>query len=219
MKNTAILIIVTLLVVGVGVGFAISQIREPSTSIDLPEITQSKEEILQAREEDWKKGVEGAPVTIIEYSDFQCPACDFYHDIVNQLGERDDVLVIYRHYPLIEIHGQADLAGRAAEAAGNQGLFWQMHDKLFENQDSWSANSKARSMFLTYASELNLDIEQFTLDLDSQEATTKVLMGRQEAVKLGATGTPTFFVNGDALGSNPQSLEDFIQLIESVKNQ
>ena len=90
-------------------------------------------------DKEWYKGNSEAQVTLIEYSDFQCPACATYYQMINKIADDmgDDVQVVFRHYPLSS-HPQAELAARAAEAAGQQDAFWQMHDKLFVHQNTWS---------------------------------------------------------------------------------
>ena len=137
------------------------------------------------------KGPDDAAVTIVEYSDFQCPFCAQAAPIVAQLLEEypEDVRVIYRHYPLRQIHLQAQLAAEAAEAAGKQGAFWEMHDVLFANQSQWSGNPGAKNAFVTYAEALGLDVAQFEDALNDRALTQKVNAA-------GVTGTPTFFLNG-----------------------
>ena len=101
------------------------------------------------------KGPETAPITIIEFSDFQCPACGSYYPIVKQLYQEfgDEIQFVYRNFPLRQIHSNAQLAGQAAEAAGRQDKFWGMHDMIFENQKTWSdqKSRQAEEAFIAYA--------------------------------------------------------------------
>ena len=101
-----------------------------------PEVSNEKASLLEITEKDWVKGSADAPVTLVEYTDFQCPACGAYYPLIKQLTEEfgDKVRVVIRHYPLIEIHKNALSGARAAEAAGRQGKFWEMYDILFSNQ-------------------------------------------------------------------------------------
>lgn len=147
------------------------------------------------------KGAESAAVTIVEYSDFQCPFCAQAAPIVDQVlsDYPEDVRVIYRHFPLRQIHAQAQLASEAAEAAGKQGKFWEMHDVLFANQSQWSGNLSARGIFETYAEALGLDVDQFKIDLQDRALSEKVDNDYQSGVAAGVQGTPTFFVNGERL--------------------
>jgi protein-disulfide isomerase len=170
-------------------------------------------------EGDWSKGLDGASVTLVEYGDFQCPACGSYHPLLKQLeGEFGDrVQFIYRHFPLKRIHPFAGLAARASEAAGIQGKFWEMHDLLFENQSIWSRGN-AEDAFLSYAQELELDISEFEIYLDSDEADDAVEADFDGGVKSGVNSTPSFFVNGQKI-VNPGSYEDFSNVLSNALDQ
>jgi protein-disulfide isomerase len=170
--------------------------------------------------QEWHKGNPEAKVQLIEYSDFQCPSCAFYEPIVQQLitDLEDQIYFTYRHFPLRSIHFNADLAARAAEAAGVQKKFWEMHDLLFENQSEW-ANNDARKHFEGYALELNLDLDQFNKDIDSNEIKDKVKNQEKSALSMGALGTPTFFVNGDMISPNPQTLDEFKLIINQYQEK
>lgn len=167
-------------------------------------------------ENDHVAGNASASATLIEYSDFQCPACASYHSLVNQLKDDlgENLQIVYRHFPLRSIHDHAQLAAQASEAAANQDMFWQMHDLLFENQAFWSTLEDPTETFLDYASELELDIDQFNADLNSQEVEEKVNTDYQSAIQAGVNSTPTFFLNGKKL-SNPATYETFKSLIEA----
>ena len=167
---------------------------------------------------DWVRGGESSVVTIVEYSDFQCPACASYYEVVKKLMDEDfgdKVKFVYRHFPLIETHLTATLAVSASEAAGSQGKFWQMHDKLFENQTTWANNPKAREIFIDYAKELGLNIEEFTKNLDSKEGKEKAINAYKASIKMGLNSTPSFFINGKKI-QNPQSYEDFRNTINQA---
>ena len=162
---------------------------------------------------DWLYGNEDAPVHIVEYSDFQCPACRQFHPVLRQIEEAfpQDVLVTYRHYPLRQIHPHAQLAAQAAEAAGLQDRFWDMHDRLFETQDQWTAGG-ARGHFINLAKELELDVDRFKDDMGSSAAKDIVNNNYNSAVKNGLTGTPSFFINGSRI-QNPRGYEAFEALV------
>ena len=155
-----------------------------------------------------------ALITMVEYSDYQCPACGVYHPIVERLKEHfgDKLKVEYRDFPL-NIHQYAMLAARAAEAAKSQGKFKAMHDMLFENQNVWSGASNPQSLFEGYAQEIGLDLDQFRNDLNSAEAQRAVIEEKKEGEQLGVNSTPTFFINGEKLVQNPQNFEQFKRLI------
>lgn len=144
------------------------------------------------------RGRTDAPVLLEEYGDFQCPPCGFLHPILKRLeGEYATQLrVAFHHYPLSTIHKNAAEAARAAEAAALQGKFWQMHDLLFEKQNSWKDAAPARPVFLSFARTLGLDIQKFTQDMDSTAVINRVMTDESEGSARGVSGTPTVFLNG-----------------------
>lgn len=146
----------------------------------------------------YTKGTSTAKVKITEYADFQCPACAAMAPIVADLLTKypNDIELTFKHFPLTQIHPRALLAAKASEAAGKQGKFFEMHDKLFNGQSTWSGNSKAEEIFIGYATELGLDIEQFKADLKDDEISAKIRSNMAEGNKNNVQGTPTFFVNG-----------------------
>lgn len=178
----------------------------------------SKNVNVEVTDEDTYLGNKDAKVTLVEYSDFQCPACKAFEDIVKQLRESysaEDLKIVYRHFPLRSIHPNADLAAQAAEAAGEEGKFWEMKDLLFKNQAEWSQEKDPRGLFGAYAKEVGLDVSEFDEDLlpedDSKERVEK---DYQSGVALGVNSTPTFILNGVVL-KNPQNLDEFKKLIDA----
>lgn len=165
-----------------------------------------------------KGGTQTAPATLIEYGDFQCPACAAYAEVVrgisDQFGNR--LRVVYRHYPLTQIHPNATRAAYATEAAGMQNMFWEMHDLLFERQGQWSnlPASAAEETFLNYAIELGLDGAQFKEDVESDAVRDKVAADTRSGNQLGVRGTPSFYLNGVKI-DNPGSAQAFIDLIDA----
>lgn len=167
------------------------------------------------------KGSQNSKIELIEYSDFQCPACAGYYPYVKEMMVEygDKIKFAYRHFPLQQ-HLNAPLAARAAEAAGKQGKFWEMHDLLFENQNSWANNSKPNDIFVGFASQLNLDVEKFQKDADSEEIKNKVGNDLKNGLKAGVNSTPTFFLNGKTLNPNAMSPQKLKELIDAAtKNQ
>ncbi len=134
-----------------------------------------------------------APVVIIEYGDFECPHCGRAHQIVPRVQRhfKDRLALVYRHFPLTNVHPHAELAAEAAETAGAHGKFWEMHDWLFENQEDLSAQS-----IVAAAAELELDTERFVEDLENHAHLEKVRSDFMGGVRSGVNGTPTFFING-----------------------
>ncbi len=170
-------------------------------------------------EGDWVKGNQSAKVVLIEYSDFQCPACAFYYPILKKLSEEfeDKVAIAYRHFPL-PIHQNAKPAAYAVEAAGRQGKFWEMHDLIFNSQKEWKDKINPAGIFESFAKELDLNMEQFVNDSKSKEIKKKIDDSYQAAVRLGLNSTPTFFLNGKKI-ANPRNYEDFRNVIIQVINE
>jgi len=142
---------------------------------------------------DHVRGPEDAPVTLVEYGDFECPHCGRAEPIVRDLlaGFGADVRFVFRHLPLTDVHEHAQLAAEASEAAAAQGRFWEMHDLLFRHQDALDFDG-----LVGYARDLGLDVDRFSDDLQSRRHALRVSRDVQSADQSGVAGTPTFFVNG-----------------------
>jgi protein-disulfide isomerase len=150
-------------------------------------------------------------VTLEEFGDFQCPPCGaLYPDlkkIETDYGAR--LRVVFREFPLATMHKNAFDAARAAEAAGFQGRFWEMHDKLYENQSEWSNATPARPVFINFARALGLDPERFTRDMDGQLSSSRILLDMRRGDSLGVKGTPTVFIDSQEVKASdmtPQAL-------------
>lgn len=162
------------------------------------------------------KGNEAATVKLTEYSDFQCPACGQFYPVVKEVVDqyKDQLTFEYKHFPLISIHPNAAPAAKAAEAAAQQGKFWEMHDKLFENQAAWSGSSAPQPIFIGYAKELGLNVDQFTRQMKASLIADKVADSFREARERGLTGTPTFFLNDEMMQF--QTIAEFKAQIEQA---
>ena len=160
-------------------------------------------------------GTEG--VTLVEYGDFQCPFCkDFYpllKQVKNEYGNK--ITFQFRNFPLNQSHPHAYQAARAAEAAGLQGKFFEMHDLLYENQDSWSGLSDVTNVFEGFAHQLDLDMEKYKSDVVSAEVGAAIDADIKEGQNIGVNSTPTFVLNGQKVEQTPQSLDEFKELINS----
>lgn len=169
---------------------------------------------LKVEASDWQKGSASASATLVEYSDFQCPACKAYAPLIKAFTEKhkDTVRLVYRHFPL-QKHKHAVLAAQYAEAAGMQGKFFEMHDKLFDGQTDWEKLSNPEETFLTYAKDLKLDIEKLKKDVESKEVKDNINADMVSGNAAGVDATPTFYMNGKKIVS-PQSLEEFEKLLE-----
>lgn len=154
-------------------------------------------------------------ITITEYSDYQCPACGYFHPIVEKLKEKygDQINLELKYFPL-NSHRFAALAARAAEAAKNQGKFKEMHDLIFENQKRWSNSGNPAAIFVNFAEKLDLDMEQFREDLNSAETQKAVMEDKKEGKRRGVNSTPTFMIEGEKLSDLPRTFEEFDQIVQ-----
>jgi protein-disulfide isomerase len=155
------------------------------------------------------RGEKNAKLTIVEFSDFQCPFCNRVNPTLLQLLQAypDKVRIAFKHMPL-GMHVDAPAAHAAAEAAHRQGKFWEMHDKIFANQRELKPEK-----FREYAKEIGLDLVKFEQDLASPDVKKRIDADSQEAEKLGVSGTPAFFINGRYL-SGAQPFESFKKMID-----
>ena len=143
-------------------------------------------------ERDHVRGPMEAPVTMVEYGDFECPYCGQAEPVVRELlGDFGDVRYVWRHLPLSDVHPNAQLAAEASEAAARQGAFWEMHDLLLDHQDALEPSD-----LMEYAERLGLDIERFSNDLREHEGAAQIAEDVDSADISGVSGTPTFFING-----------------------
>jgi Na+/H+ antiporter NhaA/predicted DsbA family dithiol-disulfide isomerase len=145
-----------------------------------------------APERDHIRGPIDAPVTVVEYGDFECPYCGQAEPVVRELlREFGDVRYVWRHLPLNDVHPRAQLAAEAAEAAAEQGAFWELHDLLLDHQDALRPND-----LIAYAEQMGLDVERFTNHLREHAGAARVAEDVDSADLSGVSGTPTFFING-----------------------
>jgi protein-disulfide isomerase len=163
------------------------------------------------------RGGNNAPVTLEEYGDYQCPPCGALFPMVKaieaQYGER--VRFVFRQYPL-PTHAHALVAARAAEAAGLQGRFWEMHDRLYENQTKWSTEIDPRPLYINYARDIGLDVDRFINDMNGPQAEARVTADRLRGRSVGVTGTPTLFVNGRMLRPEAMTPDGIRAAIDSM---
>ncbi len=143
------------------------------------------------------KGSTDPKVTIVEFGDFQCPACAASFPVTQQLEKEygDKIKFVFRHFPLAQ-HENAYDAARASEAAAAQGKFWEMHDKLYETRDTWGEKKDAVTQFEGFAKDLGLNVEQFKKAFSDKPYDAIIQKGLTDGTTLGVNATPTFFVNG-----------------------
>lgn len=162
-------------------------------------------------DKDHIRGKKDAPVTLLEYGDFECPYCGQAYPVIQDLREKmgNTMRFVFRNFPLSQVHPYALHAAYAAEASGMQGKFWEMHDIIYENQDALTDED-----LMKYAEELDLDIQQFVSDFDSDAISEKVQSDFMSGVRSGVNGTPTFFINGARYNGE----NDFGSLLEALQS-
>lgn len=169
--------------------------------------------------EDWSLGAETAKVTVLEYSDFQCPICAKLAPVLVELAKKypQDVRFVYRHFPLSG-HDKALLAAQAAEAAGKQGKFWEMSERLFAEQATWSAAGLDQFAGFAegYARDLGLDVDTFKTDLTGETVVAKVKAAQDSADKIGLPGTPFLLINNQVY-EGPRDLATLSSIVDMIK--
>ncbi len=160
-------------------------------------------------------GPHEAPVTLVEYGDYECPHCGKAFPVLEEirLAMRDSLRFAYRHFPISLGHTQAQMAAEAAEAAGAQGRFWEMHTKLFTNQDAQDQLSLER-----YAIEVGLDVARFHMDLATRAHRQRVLEDIASGEESGVTWTPTFFINDVRFGYAP-NLDGLLEALRTAAEE
>lgn len=168
------------------------------------------------RDTDHILGTTSAQVMVVEYADFQCPTCQTFSPMLNQLvsDEQGKVAVVYRYFPLPQ-HKNAVTAARAAEAAGLQGKFWEMHDILFKNQTAWENIVEPAAFFAEYAKVLGIDTTKFAEDYASNAVLNRISADEADAKRNRLTYTPTLFVQGVRI-ENPKSYDELKRVVEKA---
>jgi protein-disulfide isomerase len=207
--------IVVAVIVAIFVGVNVKS-NQGKTKVSATTDKYSNKNLTEVKSSDNVRGAGNKDVTLIEYGDFQCPACKGYYPLVKQLESEygDQIKVVFRHLPIDSAHPKARAAHRAAVAATNQGKFWEMHDKLYETQDAWKDSSNATKDFEAFATDLGVtDFEKFKTDVASELTNSIINTDSTSAKQLGANSTPTFFLNGKKI-TNPADYAAFKKLID-----
>jgi protein-disulfide isomerase len=157
-------------------------------------------------------GSKDARLTVVEYGDYQCPYCGQAFPIVEQIRAdfADSLRFVFRNFPLADMHPHAEAAAEVAEAAGLQGKFWEMHDTLYRNQRQLD-----ESALLRYVTDVGADADQLRLDIASGAPRARVEADFESAIRSGANGTPTFFVNG-ARYNGSWAYEPFVEYLQGL---
>ena len=143
-------------------------------------------------------GPDAAPAKLEEFGDFECPPCGILHPILVEMHKEfgDRLQITFREFPLAPAHQHAIAAASAAEAAGLQGKFWEMHDLLYENQKTWHEAFDVRPIFEGYAKQIGLDMNRYQNDLNGDQVANRILQDGKRGHSMGVKGTPTVFLNG-----------------------
>lgn len=165
---------------------------------------------LPVSERDHFQGNPNAPLTLVEYGDYECPYCGAAYPVVKQVQQRleNQLRFVFRNFPLTQVHPHAQSAAEAAEAAGGQGKFWQMHDTLYEHQDALDDLD-----LVQYATDLGLDVARFELDMTAHTYAPRVREDFLSGLRSGVNGTPTFFINGQRYDGS----YDFASLLAALE--
>lgn len=162
----------------------------------------------------WTKGRQNAKVVIEVFNDYECPACAIFNGKLKIVEEKfpDDLQIVFRHFPLVNIHKQAMLAAQAVEAAGMQGKFREMSDLIFKKQQEWKVEESTQDAFVDYAKNLGLNVQTFKSDLESQKVKDRISADLDRGKTLNLKGTPTVFLNGKEL--NFPELDELEKLVK-----
>jgi protein-disulfide isomerase len=162
------------------------------------------------------RGPENAQVTLVEFGDFQCPSCGAYAPFVKEILNRypQQVRLEFHHFPLISIHSNSMAAAKAAEAAGEQGHYWEMHDLLFEDQFQWSERPDPKPIFASLASRIGINGNILVQTMDSSQLQERILKDVERGQNAKIEAVPTFFINGEQVHIK-LSMDDFVQAIEA----
>jgi protein-disulfide isomerase len=210
------------IVSGTGTGVAVVAANNPSVAgyEDTAPPTPTYVEV--SADDDAFLGSADAPITVVEFSDYQCPFCQKFYlnslpGIMDEYINAGKVKLVYRDYPL-DFHPNAFAAAEAAECAGEQEQYFDMHDALFNNMSGWSGSPDANALFKEYASNIGLERASFDACLDNHAMADEINIDFEDAIAAGVSGTPTFFINGQKIvGAQPASV--FSGIFDSILAQ
>lgn len=204
-KNFAIILVVILAIFGGIFYFAKKDAKAPSDQNASAQVTNHI------------KGNTSSGVVLVEYADFQCPACAQLYPVVSEIVDtyQDKIQFQFVNFPLYQIHQNAMAAHRAAEAASVQGKFWEMYDMLYAYHSSWQGSKSPSTLFEQYAQNIGLNVEQFRSDSASSAVNDILWADINKANALKINATPTFFLNGEKI-ETPTTLEEFKNVIDTA---
>jgi len=157
-----------------------------------------------------------AELTLVEFGDYQCPSCGAYHPFVKEIMNRypTQLRLEFHHFPLIGIHSNSMAAAKAAEAAGEQGHYWEMHDALFDNQAQWAERPDPKPFFAALANRIGINGNLLVQTMESPQVQERILKDVERGDNVKIDAVPTFFINGEREHIK-LSMEDFVQVIEA----
>ena len=215
MSNAVKPVVVIILGVAVAAGAAVLLSRQP----DQPAETNAAPVHVDIKGGGRFRGPlasEKAALTLVEFGDYQCPSCGAYHPFVKEILSRypQQLRLEFHHFPLITIHPNSLAASKAAEAAGEQGHYWEMHDALFESQSQWSTNPNPKQIFAALATRIGINAQIFLQAMDSPQLQDRILKDVERGEDAKVDSVPTFFIDGQRVHIN-LSMEDFVQVVEA----
>ncbi len=227
-RITPFIIILAVLGLALGSAWYLTRTQPASSSSSGSQATQSPGSQAKPTPVAVRTGVPGAdppntmgpptaPVRIEEFGDFECPPCGAFHPILKEMKEQfgNNLHITFREYPLTQVHPHALAAASAAEAAGLQGKFWEMHGLIFDHQKDWKGQFDVRSVFEGYAKQIGLDVERFKRDVDSDRVEQRIFLDGKRAHSMGVGSTPTVFMNGREVPFEELAPEKLRVLIEN----
>jgi NhaA family Na+:H+ antiporter len=208
-------VIVIVLAVGVAAGAAVFLSRGSEQPTEASTAASTLPDHVEIKGGGHIRGSEKAPLTLVEFGDYQCPYCGAFHPLLKEALNRypDKVKIEFHHYPLIG-HSNSFAAAKAAEAAGEQGHYWEMHDALFENQNAWSDKPDPKPIFAALANRIGINGTVLLQTMESPEIQARILKDVERAETLKIDAVPTFFINGERTHIN-LNMADLAQTIEA----
>jgi protein-disulfide isomerase len=230
MKRTLPFIII-LVVLGAAVGSALYYTRTPGSSPTSSNPTTTSSAPSNTAQTAPVTGVPGAdpphtlgspnaPARLEEFGDFQCPPCGLFHPILAQMRSEfgDKLQITFREFPLTPTHQHAVAAASAAEAAGMQNKFWEMHDLIYEHQNDWKDKFDVRPIFEGYATQIGLNLDRYKSDVASEAVAQRIFLDGKRGHSLGVKGTPTVFLNGREVPFESLPAEKLRPIIQAAIN-
>ena len=206
-------VIVIILAVAVAAGAAVFLSRQP----DQPSETTAAPLRADIKGGGHFRGPDNAELTLVEFGDYQCPSCGAYHPFVKEILNRypKQLRLEFHHFPLISIHPNSMAASKAAEAAGEQGHYWEMHDALFEYQTQWADKPDPKPIFAAIANRIGINGTLLVQRMEGPDLQQRILRDVEQGNKANIQAVPTFFINGQEVHIK-LSMEDFVQVIEAT---